>query len=85
MLLTERTGADDFEELLLGLLLFELLLFELLLFVLLLFVFVADVFTFEELHSEIETILITDTLVENWTYPLIQPKLIAEATNRGFI
>ena len=47
--------------------------------------FVADVFTFEELHSEIETILITDTLVENWTYPLIQPKLIAEAKNRGFI
>ena len=32
---------------------------------------VADVFAFEELHSEIEKILITDTLVENWTYPLI--------------
>lgn len=47
--------------------------------------FVADVFSFEELHSEIEKILITDTLVENWTYPLIQPKLIAEAKNRGFI
>ena len=47
--------------------------------------FVADVFAFEELHSEIEEILITDTLVENWTYPMIQPKLIAEATNRGFI
>ena len=47
--------------------------------------FVADVFAFEELHSEIEKILITDTLVENWTYPLIQPKLIAEAKNRGFI
>lgn len=47
--------------------------------------FVADVFSFEELHSEIEEILITDTLVENWTYPLIQPKLIKEAKNRGFI
>ena len=47
--------------------------------------FVADVFSFEELHSEIEKILITDTLVENWTYPLIQPKLIAEAKNRGFV
>ena len=47
--------------------------------------FAADVFTFEELHSEIEKIIITDTLVENWTYPMIQPKLIAEATNRGFI
>ena len=40
---------------------------------------------FEELHSEIETILITDKLVDNWTYPLIQPKLIEEAHKRGFI
>ena len=47
--------------------------------------FVADVFSFEELHNEIEKILITNTLVENWTYPLIQPKLIEEAKNRGFI
>ena len=47
--------------------------------------FVADVFSFEELHSEIEKILITDTLVEEWTYPLIQPKLIEEAKNRGFV
>lgn len=47
--------------------------------------FIADVFSFEELHSEIEKILITDTLVENWTYPLIQPKLIEEAKRRGFI
>ena len=35
--------------------------------------FVADIFSFEELHSEIESILITDHLVDNWTYPLIQP------------
>ena len=30
-------------------------------------------------------ILIIDTLVENRTYPLFQPKLIGEAKNRGFI
>lgn len=47
--------------------------------------FVAEIYSFEELHSEIDKILITDTLVENWTYPLIQPRLIAEAKNRGFI
>jgi len=45
----------------------------------------ADIFSFEELHSEIEEILITDSLVENWTYPLIQPKLLEEAKRRGFI
>lgn len=47
--------------------------------------FIADIFSFEDLHSEIENILITDNLVDNWTYPLIQPKLIEEAKNRGFI
>ena len=45
----------------------------------------ADIFSFEELHSEIEEILITDSLVENWTYPLIQPKLLEEAKRRGVI
>ena len=45
----------------------------------------ADIYSFEELHSEIEKILITDTLIENWTYPLIQPKLLEEAKNRGVI
>ena len=30
----------------------------------------------EELHSEIEKIVITDELPENWTYPDIQPKLL---------
>ena len=45
----------------------------------------ADIFSFEELYSEIEEILITDSLVENWTYPLIQPKLLEEAKRRGFI
>ena len=38
--------------------------------------FIADINSFEELHSEIEKILISDKLVENWTYPLIQPILI---------
>ena len=47
--------------------------------------FAAEVFSFEELHSEIEKILITDRLVEHWTYPQIQPKLIEEAKNRGFL
>lgn len=45
----------------------------------------ADIVSFEALHSETEKILITDELVDNWTYPLIQPKLIEEAKNRGFI
>ncbi len=48
--------------------------------------FVADIISFEEeLHSEIEKILITDKLVDNWTYPLIQPKLLEEAAKRGYI
>lgn len=47
--------------------------------------FFADIFSFEkELHSEIEKILITDDLVDNWTYPLIQPKLLEEAKKRGY-
>lgn len=47
--------------------------------------FVADIVSFEkELHSEIEKILITDNLVKNWTYPLIQPKLLEEAKRRGY-
>ena len=47
--------------------------------------YIADITSFEELHSEIAEILITDSLVENWTYPLIQPKLLEEAQRRGFI
>lgn len=46
----------------------------------------ADVFQFEnELHSEIEKIILADDLVENWTYPEIQPKLLKEAGRRGFV
>ncbi len=47
--------------------------------------YVADIFSFEEIHSEIEKILITDDLNVDWTYPLIQPKLIEEAMRRGYL
>lgn len=47
--------------------------------------YMADIISFEEFHSEIEEILITDNLVDNWTYPLIQPLLIEEAKKRGFL
>ena len=47
--------------------------------------YIADIFSFEEIHSEIESILITDHLIDNWTYPLIQPKLLEEAKNRGYL
>ncbi len=33
--------------------------------------FIADVFSFNELHSEMESILIADELVKDWTYPFI--------------
>lgn len=46
--------------------------------------YVADVFALSEIHSEIEKIILTDQLVDRWTYPLIQPKLIAEAQRRGY-
>lgn len=45
--------------------------------------FVADITEFEELHSEIEKIVITDKLAEHWTYPLIQPFLLKEVLERG--
>ena len=47
--------------------------------------FLANIASFEEIHSEIERILITDALVDNWTYPLIFPKLLEEARNRGYL
>lgn len=47
--------------------------------------YIADIFSFEEIHSEIEKIIITDKLVDNWTYPLIQPKLLQETQRRGFL
>ena len=46
----------------------------------------AEVASFEEgLHSEIEKIILTEDLVENWTYPEIQPRLIEEAVKRGVL
>lgn len=47
--------------------------------------YVAEIFSFEEIHSEIEKIVLSDDLINEWTYPLIQPKLIAEATKRGYL
>lgn len=44
----------------------------------------ARVYRFEkELHSEIEKIILSEELPDNWTYPEIQPKLIAEAKRRN--
>lgn len=46
----------------------------------------AEIRAFEpELHSEIERIYLLDEPPENWTYPEIQPKLMAEAVRRGII
>lgn len=39
----------------------------------------ADIFTFGKLPAlEIEEVKLFDVLPENWTYPLIQPKLLKE-------
>lgn len=47
--------------------------------------FFANIDTFEdELHSEMEKIIVTDVLPEEWTYPLIQPMLLAKALELGF-
>lgn len=43
----------------------------------------AEIFEFEnELHSEIERVVLSDTLADNWTYPQIQPFLIKEYERR---
>ena len=47
--------------------------------------YVAEIFSFEEIHSEIEKIVLSDDLIRQWTYPLIQPKLISEAKKRGYL
>lgn len=47
--------------------------------------FIANVFSFEEINSEIEKIILVDELADNLTYPLIQPQLIEEARNRGYL
>ena len=46
----------------------------------------ADIKEFEpELHSEIEKIEFFSELPNNWTYPLIQPKLIKEFERREML
>ena len=45
----------------------------------------ADVLSFGEIHSEIEKIIITDSLPDSWTYPSIQPYLIDELEKRNVI
>lgn len=46
----------------------------------------ADIKSFEgELHSEIEKIIITENLPAEWTYPLIQPKIMEHAAELGFV
>ena len=47
--------------------------------------YAAEIFSFEEIHSEIEKIVLSDDLISQWTYPLIQPKLISEAKKRGYL
>lgn len=43
----------------------------------------ADIKSFEkELHSEIEKVVLLDDLPKEWTYPLIQPRLIEEYQRR---
>lgn len=43
----------------------------------------AEIDSFEdELHSEIEKIVLLDSLPTNWTYPLIQPLLVKEYQRR---
>lgn len=46
----------------------------------------AEIVSFEEeLHSEIEKIVVTEEYPEHWTYPKIQPKLLIEAQRRGYL
>lgn len=47
--------------------------------------YAAEIFSFEEIHSEIEKIVLSDDLIRQWTYPLIQPNLISKAKKRGYL
>ena len=47
--------------------------------------YVSEIFSFGEINSEIERIVISEDLPDNWTYPEIQPKLMAEAARRGLV
>jgi len=44
----------------------------------------AEITAFEQaLHCEMEAIILTETLPAEWTYPQIQPALLAELERRG--
>ena len=46
----------------------------------------ASIESFEEqLNSEMEKVILSEELPDQWTYPLIQPKLIKEAQRRGYL
>lgn len=45
----------------------------------------ANINSFGKINSEIEKIIITDDLPTNWTYPTIQPLLLAELEKRNVI
>lgn len=47
-------------------------------------VYIADIKFFGEINSEMEKILIAED-VDDWTYPLIEPKIIEEAKKRGYL
>lgn len=47
--------------------------------------YTADITEVGELSSEIEHIVLTAELPQSWTYPEIQPGLIAEAQRRGAV
>lgn len=48
--------------------------------------FYAEITAFEtELHSEIEKIILSDELIDSWTYPDIQPLLLQKAKEYGII
>ena len=49
-------------------------------------IYYAEINSFEEeLHSEIEKIYFFEELPAEWTYPLVHPKLIAEAERRKIL
>lgn len=45
----------------------------------------AEIYSFGEIHSEIEKITLTNELPTNWTYPTIQPYLIKELEKRNIL
>lgn len=37
-----------------------------------------------KLEHEIEKVVLSDTVTDSWTYPIIQPQLVAEVERRGY-